>query len=42
MIKEANVIILLTNADDRPDLTAPQQDMLRKGQDLDGVKLFVY
>ena len=39
MLKEADAIILVTNAGDRPDLTAPQLDMLRKGQDLDGVKL---
>ena len=39
MLKEADAIILVTNAGDRPDLTAPQLDMLRKGQDYDGVKL---
>ncbi len=39
MLKEADAIILVTNAGDRPDLTAPQLDMLRKGQDSDGVKL---
>ena len=39
MLKEADAIILVTNAGDRPDLTAPQLDMLRKGQEFDGVKL---
>ena len=32
MLKEADAIILVTNAGDRPDLTAPQLDMLRKGR----------
>ena len=39
MLKEADAIILVTNAGDKPDLSAPQLDMLRKGQDVDGVKL---
>jgi len=39
MLKEADAIILVTNAADRPNLVGTQLDMLRKGQDQDGVKL---
>lgn len=39
MLKESDAIILVTNVGDRPDLTGPQLDMLRKGQDRDGIKL---
>ena len=39
MLKEADAIILVTNVDDRPNLNGSQLDMLRKGQDADGVKL---
>lgn len=39
MLKESDAIILVTNAGDRPNLTGTQLDMLRKGQDRDGIKL---
>ena len=39
MLKEADAIILVTNAGDRPNLVGTQLDMLRKGQEFDGVKL---
>lgn len=39
MLKESDAIILVTNLDDKPNLNGPQLDMLRKGQDKDGVKL---
>ena len=39
MLKEADAIILVTNAGSNPDLVGTQLDMLRKGQDSDGVKL---
>lgn len=39
MLKEADAIILVTNVGDRPDLVGTQLDMLRKGQDHDGIKL---
>ena len=39
MLKEADAIILVTNVGDRPDLVCTQLDMLRKGQEDDGVKL---
>ena len=39
MLKEADAIILVTNVADRPNLVGTQLDMLRKGQDFDGVKL---
>ncbi len=39
MLKESDAIILVTNAGDRPNLTGTQLDMLRKGQDSDGIKL---
>ncbi len=39
MLKEADAIILVTNVGDRPDLVGTQLDMLRKGQDADGIKL---
>lgn len=39
MLKESDAIILVTNVGDRPDLNGPQLDMLRKGQDRDGIKL---
>ncbi|MBR5914649.1 MAG: dynamin family protein [Selenomonadaceae bacterium] len=41
MLKESDAIILVTNAGDRPNLTGTQLDMLRKGQDDDGIKLSV-
>lgn len=39
MLKESDAIILVTNVGDRPNLTGTQLDMLRKGQDRDGIKL---
>lgn len=39
MLKESDAIILVTNVGDRPNLTGPQLDMLRKGHDAYGVKL---
>ncbi|MBQ7630696.1 MAG: dynamin family protein [Selenomonadaceae bacterium] len=39
MLKESDAIILVTNVGDRPDLVGTQLDMLRKGQDNDGIKL---
>ncbi|MBQ7704758.1 MAG: dynamin family protein [Selenomonadaceae bacterium] len=39
MLKAADAIILVTNVGDRPNLTGTQLDMLRKGQDADGIKL---
>lgn len=39
MLKSADAIILVTNVGDRPNLTGTQLDMLRKGQDADGIKL---
>ncbi|MBQ7630214.1 MAG: dynamin family protein [Selenomonadaceae bacterium] len=39
MLKEADAIILVTNVGDRPNLVGTQLDMLRKGQDFDGVRL---
>ncbi len=39
MLKFSDAIILVTNVGDRPNLTSTQLDMLRKGQDSDGVKL---
>lgn len=39
MLKEADAIILVTNVDDKPNLSGLQLDMLRNGQDEDGVKL---
>ena len=39
MLKEADAIIFVTNAADRPNLVDTQLTMLRKGQDNDGVKL---
>lgn len=46
MLKEADAIILVTNAEDRPNFTGPQLDMLRKEHDADNVplrdKVFVF
>lgn len=46
MLKEADAIILVTNVGDRPNLTGTQLDMLKKGQDDDGItlsdKVFVF
>lgn len=39
MLKEADAIILVTNVGSNPDLVGTQLDMLRKGQEFDGVKL---
>ena len=39
MLKEADAFILVTNVGDRPDLAGTQLDMIRKGQDNDGIKL---
>lgn len=39
MLKEADAIIFVTNAADRPNLVDTQLVMLRKGHDADGVKL---
>ena len=39
MLTEADAIILVTNAADRPNLVDTQLEMLRKGQEFDGVKL---
>lgn len=39
MLKTTDAIILVTNVGDRPNLTGTQLDMLRKGQDADGIKL---
>ena len=39
MLKQSDAIILVTNVGDRPNLTGTQLDMLRKGQDPDGIKL---
>ena len=39
MLKESDAIILVTNVGDRPNLTGPQLDMLRKGHDAYGVNL---
>ena len=39
MLKEADAIIFVTNAADRPNLVDTQLSMLRKGHDADGVKL---
>lgn len=39
MLKEADAIIFVTNAGDRPNLVDTQLTMLRKGHDADGVKL---
>ena len=39
MLKESDAIILVSNVGDKPNLNGPQLDMLRKGQDADGVKL---
>jgi len=45
-LKEADAIVLVTNVGDRPNITAPQLDILRKESDSDGIplkdKLFVY
>ena len=46
MLKSADAIILVTNVGDRPNLTGTQLDMLKKGQDEDGItlsdKVFVF
>ena len=46
MLKAADAIILVTNVGDRPNLTGTQLDMLKKGQDEDGItlsdKVFVF
>jgi hypothetical protein len=46
MLRDADAIILVTNAEDRPDLTGPQLNMLRKERDADNVplrdKVFVF
>lgn len=39
MLKKSDAIIFVTNVGERPNLNEPQLDMLRKGQDADGVKL---
>lgn len=39
MLRESDAIILVTNVGDRPNLTGPQLDMLRKGHDSYDVKL---
>ena len=45
-LKEADAIVLVTNVGDRPNITAPQLDILREESDADGIplkeKLFVY
>jgi GTPase SAR1 family protein len=45
-LKSADAIILVTNAGDRPNITAPQLDTIRKESDSDGIrlsdKLFVF
>jgi len=45
-LQKADAIVLVTNVGDRPNLTAPQLDTLRKDSDLDGIplkdKLFVF
>jgi GTPase SAR1 family protein len=38
-LKNADAIILVTNAGDRPNITAPQLDTIRKESDSDGIKL---
>lgn len=38
-LKRADAIILVTNVGDRPNITAPQLDALRKESDSDGIKL---
>ena len=46
MLKAADVIILVTNVGDRPNLVGTQLDMLRKERDVDDVplsdKVFVF
>lgn len=46
MLKASDAIILVTNVGDRPNLTGTQLDMLKKGQDDDGItlgdKVFVF
>ena len=39
MLREADAIILVTNAGDRPNINSPQLDMLRKVRDQDGIRL---
>lgn len=39
MLKQADAVILVTNAGNHPNLTSTQLDMLRKGRDDDGIKL---
>jgi hypothetical protein len=38
-LKSADAIILVTNAGDRPNITAPQLDTIRKDNDSDGIPL---
>ncbi len=38
-LKSADAIVLVTNAGDRPNITAPQLDTIRKDSDFDGIKL---